>query len=221
MSKNIQLEASKREVVGKEVKHLRRSGMIPAVLYGPDREPLFLQVEERALAVALAAAGGSQIIDLNIAGKAHTALVRSVQRDYMRGNLLHVDFYAVSMDRVIRTEVPLEFTGEAPISAEGDLVLVTGLNSVEVECLPGDLPAHIQVDLSALDSLDTAITVADLVVPAGVTILTPADDMVATLSLPERVSAEEEEAEEALEEVDADAVEVVRRRREEEEEGED
>lgn len=209
MSDQIELEVSRRDIAGKGVRRLRSEGWIPAALYGPGREALNLQVNARALASTLAEAGGSHIISLNLEGVAYPAIVRDVQRDYVRGDLLHVDFYAVSMDRPIRTEVPLEFINEPPLVAAHEAILVTGATFVEMESLPADLPASIQVDLAALVDMDTVITVADLAVPPGVTIHTNPDEMIATLSY-----MREEEEEEAIE-VDAEAVEVIGREREE------
>lgn len=214
MSDKIQLTAARRGTTGKEVRHLRKEGLIPAVLYGPDREPMTLQVEARPLLTTLARAGGSQIIDLSVEGESYPALVREVQRDNLRGDVLHVDFYGVSMDRPIQAEIPLHFVGEPQLVTTGEAVLITGVNSVEVQCLPADLPPSITVDLTALVDMDTTIAVRDLVVPPGVTVLTPHDELVATLTYTETGEVEE------LVEVDAEAVEVIRKGKEEEEEGE-
>ncbi len=216
MADNIQLDARKRNVTGKQVRQLRREGFVPAVLYGPDREPVSLEVEAHMLAYTLAEAGGSAIIDINIGGEAHPAIVRNVQRDFIRGDLLHVDFYAVSMDRPITADVPLEFVNEPALVKAGDAVLVTGATTVEVECLPADLPHSLQVDLSALVDFDSLISARDLVAPSGVAILTDPDEMIATLT---HVAVEAEE--EAVVEMDAEAVEVIRKGKEEVEEEEE
>lgn len=219
IEETIQLNASKRQVVGKQVKQLRRQGLVPAVLYGPSLEPLNLQMPEHELAVILARAGGSHIIQLNVEGDTYPVLVREVQRDNLRDDLIHVDLYAVSMDRAIRAEIPLDFVNEAPLVTARQAMLIAALNSVEVECLPTDLPAAIQVDTSVLVDMDTAITVADLQIPSGVEVLAEPSELVAILSYIETPEEEEEEEEEIL--VDAEDVEVIARgKAEEESEGE-
>jgi large subunit ribosomal protein L25 len=216
MAEPIELNASKREITGKQVKQLRRQGLVPAVLYGPSREPLSLQVEERVLAATLAWAGGSHIITLNIDGQSFQALVREVQRDNIHDNPLHVDFYAVSMDRLVRTEIPLDFIGEPTLVASKEAILVTGTTFVEVESLPGNLPPSIPVDLSDLVDMDSAVTVGDLHAPTGVTFLTEAGEVVARLDYAAMAEEAEEEEEEVVE-MDAEAVEVIHKGKAEEE----
>jgi large subunit ribosomal protein L25 len=209
-----EVNAARREIAGKQVKALRAEGLVPAVLYGPTREPLMLQVPERELAITLAKAGGSAIIQIKFEGEDLPAIVRDVQRDNLRDSLIHVDFYAVAMDRAIRTEVPLEFVNEPDLVASGEAMLVTGLTSVEVECLPGDLPSSIEVDTTQLVDMDTVINVSDLPVPEGVTIMVDPDELIATLTYPERAVEEEEEGEEEML-FDAEDVEVIGRGRDE------
>ncbi|MBN1286989.1 MAG: 50S ribosomal protein L25 [Anaerolineae bacterium] len=209
-SENIELNAQKRTVTGKHFKKFRQQGWVPAVFYGPNREPVKLQIAARELAIVLAEAGGSQLIDLKVEGETHPALIREVQRDSVRDILLHVDLYAVSMDRKIRTEVPIEHINEVPLVEEHEAVLVVGATTLEVECLPGNLPATLPVDLSVLVDFDTVINVSDLTMPEGVIILNDPDEMIATLT---RLAAEEEEEEEFF---DAEAVEVIGRGKAEE-----
>ena len=135
--------------------------------------------------------------------------------------MLHVDFYRVSMTERITTEVPLEMIGTSPVVEQAEGILLQGLSSVEVECLPGDLVDAIEVDLSELEELDQALYVRDLAVPAGMDILTPPDEMIAHV-----VPLAEEEEIEIIEEEEiaipaAGEVEVITAAEAEEVDGEE
>ncbi len=214
MSEMLTLAASKREIVGKKVKQLRRQGMIPAVLYGPGAEPLNLTVDQRELRRVLAIAGGTQFIELNVNGERIPSLARAVQRDYLRDEILHVDFYRVVMDRPVTVEVPLAFVGEAPLAESGAAVLMTLATALEIEALPANLPPHIDVDLSRLQEIGDQIQVRDLSLPQGVKVLADPDEVIVKLEPPELLAEEELPAVS----VSAEDVEVITRRRAEEEE---
>src|SRR5512137_2968791 len=109
----IVLNVQPRTVVGKQVKALRREGDVPAVLYSRRGEPVVLQANNRELLRVLMRAGGSRLVKLNIAGmkEAPLALVREVQREPIKGAVLHVDFYGVSMKELIKVEVPIRYEG--------------------------------------------------------------------------------------------------------------
>lgn len=215
MAETIVLEAARREQTGKEVRHLRAEGIIPGVLYGPTFDAINLQVEWAKLRPVLMEAGGSQIIQINLEGEEYNALVRHVQRAPLRGDVLHIDFYRVRMDVAIRTEVPITLVGNADHLEDLGGVLIHEMNSVEVECLPGDLPAEVQIDISGLAEIGDSILAAALPELPGVTYhVDPGDVVVATTYL-QRAEEEEEEEEEILEE--GDEPELIRRREEEEE----
>ncbi len=215
MSQKYSLEASPREIVGKKVKQLRRQGMVPAVVYGRESEPINLTVDHKALRSVLAHAGGTQLIALQVGSQSIPALAREVQRDPIAGNILHVDFYRVAMDRLIRAEVPVVVVGESPVVASREGILIHLTNSVEVEALPADLPPSIQVEASTLTAVGQHILVSDLPVPAGVRIVTDPGELILKIDQP--MTAEVEEAL-FVEPISADAVEVIRERRAEEEE---
>jgi len=178
----IVLGAELREVTGKAVKNLRRSGYVPAVIYGHRTEPVNLQVETRALQQAMREAGGNRLIALHIDGhEARHVLAREVQRDALNHAMLHVDFYEVVMTEKIRAEVPIELIGEAMPVKQGEGLLFQGLDSIEIECLPGDLPPHIQVSIAGLAAVDQAILVRDLQVSEAVKVLTDLDEIVAKI----------------------------------------
>lgn len=207
----VEVRSDSRTIAGKQVKKLRAEGLVPAVMFGPDTVAVSIQVAERALAKALSQAG-SALINLYIDGgtQPHAVLVRDVQRNTLTGRLQHVDFYEVRLTEKLRTTIPLLFTGQSPLIVAEDALLNRRLEEVEVECLPADLPEHIVIDISALQSMNDEIRVSDLIVPAGVTLVEDANAVVASLQsgrasmqeeLPEVVQEivpeeEEEEAEE-------------------------
>ena len=199
----IELAATQRSVSGRHVKQLRREGWTPGVMYGHNFESIPLQFEAKNLQRLLSHVGGSQLIKVNVEGQkqAEMALVREVQRDPIHQTVLHVDFYRVAMTERITAEVPLEIVGESYPVTQGEGILLLGISSIEVECLPGDLVDAIEVDLSDLTELDQALYVRDLAIPSGIDILTDVDEMIV------RVVPMEEEEEE-LEEVEAEVAEV-------------
>jgi large subunit ribosomal protein L25 len=186
--------------------------MIPGVLYGPTFDPVPLQVNWLELRPVLREAGGSHLIQLNVDGEQHNALVRQVQRDPIRGDVLHVDLYRVRMDVAIRTEVPVMLVGSAEAIEEAGGVVNHEVISVMVECLPGDLPAHVELDISALKEVGDSILASALPVLPGVAYLVDSGDVLVSTSY--LTAAEEEEVEA---EVSAEP-ELIRRREEEEEE---
>ncbi len=194
---NVKLEAKSREIVGKKVKRLRAEGWIPAVLFGARQSATPVQVDERDLDRTLRQAGSTALVDLYIDSEhdPHIVLVRDIQRDVLTSRLQHVDFYQVQLDRKVKTSPALYLVGEAPIVETSMGVLVQILNQVEVECLPSDLIDSIEVDVSSLESLDDSITIADLQVPSGVTILADPGDVVVSVVVPRAAFLEEEEAE--------------------------
>ena len=221
MSETFLLQVSKRTVTGKQVKRLRAQGLAPAVLYGPGIEAVPLQIDARALADTLAAAGGVNLITLDIEGEKQLSLVRDVQRDAITGALLHADFYAVTAGHTITAEIPLVHTGASPIVASGDGLMLTNITQVEIECLPKDLPTELSIDLSQLTKVGSSITVKDLTLPPGVTALSDPNEWIVRVA----ASFEQEEEEEAVEEEEtlfevepaADQVEVIGKGKREEE----
>ncbi|HID61904.1 MAG TPA: 50S ribosomal protein L25 [Anaerolineae bacterium] len=203
-----ELKAEKRTIIGKRVKGLRREGLVPAVLYGPKTEPIPIQCDRRELQRVLARAGGTNMISLRIGdgGRLKVALAREVQRDAITNELYHVDFYQVVMTEKVRADVNIIFTGQPPAVQQNVAMLLQGVDSVEIEGLPGDLIHSIEVDLSTLE-VDDAICVRDLQVPENITILTDGDEVVARV---QRLRAAEEEVEEEVEvEMAPEEVEVI------------
>jgi large subunit ribosomal protein L25 len=204
----IELRAENRELFGKTTKRLRASGIVPVVLYGPKIDSLALQVPERDLHLALGEAGTNRLIRLWVdkAEEPRVVLIRDVQRDSITHSLLHVDFYEVVMTEKITAQIPINIVGEAPAVSNKGGLLVRGLDSLDVHCLPGQLEEAIEVDISVLEDIDQAILVRDLDVGEGIDILSNPDEVVAQV-----LTVREEVIEEVLEvEEEVPEVEVVR-----------
>ena len=165
------LNAQPRPIRGKKVRLLRRQGLTPASLFGRHQESIALQIDTRALQQALSRGAGRSVIDLHIDGDTgpHAVLVRDIQRHPISRAILHVDLYQVAVDRPIRSSVLIHLVGNAPAADSRDIMIVQELHTIEVECLPRDLPGGLEVDLSSLMAADQAIHVGDMELPDGVT----------------------------------------------------
>jgi large subunit ribosomal protein L25 len=194
----IELHAQPRTILGKKVKAMRRRGVVPANIYGNHVESTAIEAELLELRRVIREAGRTNIVNIVIAGEAapRSVVIRKVQRKPTNDAILHVDFQQVSMREMMTLSIHVRLTGVAPIVEIGDGVIVEALSNVEVECLPGDMPQHIEADLSGLDSFDSHIKVGDLRAPRGVTILTDPDLIIASVT---RSAASESAADEAAE----------------------
>ena len=173
------LNASKRDVVGKQVKALRREGKLPGVIYGRHTEPVSINLDAHSASLALGKLTSSSLVTINVDGTEYPALVREKQRDYIRNRLLHVDFLAVSLDEKIRTYVSVNFIGASTAVKDFNAVLVKNLEELEVECLPTDLPERIDVDISALTKPGEGIRVREVPISDKIRILNDPETMVA------------------------------------------
>lgn len=185
------INASKRDVIGKQVKALRRAGKLPAVIYGRHTDPLSINLDAHSASLALGKLTSSSLVTINVDGTEYPALVREKQRDYIKNRLLHVDFLAVSLDEMIRTYVSVHLIGVSPAVKDFNAVLVKNLEQLEVECLPTDLPEHIDVDISAMRKPGEGIRVREVIVPDSIRILNDPDTMVAVATF---AKVEEESA---------------------------
>jgi len=177
MAKQVKLTAERRTALGRSaVRKLKATGAVPAVIYGARDKPEPLQVSKRDISAMLSHASGENIlVELEVAGVANRlALVQEVQHSPIGGDVLHIDFHAVSMDEVIEADVPLEPTGIANGVKNFGGLLEQNLRTLSIECLPRDLPDVIKVDVSALNVGD-AIHVRELPLPTGVSTRVPAD----------------------------------------------
>jgi large subunit ribosomal protein L25 len=184
------LQAERRDVVGKQVKALRRAGKLPAVLYGRHTEPISIALDAHSASLALGRLTSSSLVTINLAGQEYPALVREKQRDYIKNRLLHVDFLTVSLTETLRASVAVNLVGVSAAVKDYNAVLVTNLQSLEVECLPADLPERIDVDISVLARPGEGIRVRDVAVSDKVRVLDDPDTMVAVATF---AKVEEEE----------------------------
>ena len=170
MAKQVKLTAERRTALGRSaVRKLKAAGSVPAVMYGSKDKPEALQVSRRDINAMLSHAAGENIlVELEIGGKSRLALVQEVQHAPVGGAILHIDFHAVSMDEKIQADVPLEPVGTANGVKNMGGLLEQNLRTLEIECLPRDLPDVLRVDVSALNIGD-AIHVREIPLPEGVT----------------------------------------------------
>ena len=181
------LVVATREGTGKGVaRKLRAAGRIPAVLYGQGRASVPLAIDPRALEKVLKAGGANALLDLTVEGRTDlgspVALVKELQRHPIRGTILHADLYQVDLTKTVEVEVPIHLLGKAKGIDFGG-ILEHSLREVALECLPRSIPAAIEVDVSNMEIGDV-IHVRDLVLPAGVSLMTDPDLGVVHVALP-------------------------------------
>jgi len=202
------LPASKRDILGKKTRFLRRQSITPAHLFGHGIESLTLQCDTPRVQRIIARAGMTRLLALNIEGdkQPRSVFIREIQRNECTGELLHVDFYQVSKKEKIRVDVPIVLFGEAPAMKEKGRTLTHGVTSLSIECLPDKLPPQIEVDLSQLKETGEAIYVRDIAFSPDIAVITDPDQMVAKVSEARVEKVEEVVAKEAVAEVEAEAV---------------
>jgi len=199
-----ELEVASREILGKKVKHLRRQGITPVHLFGHGIESLALQCNTGELERVLAQAGHTGLISLKLGNekRPRTAVVREFDRDWRKGQLLHVDFYQVKMGEKIKLEIPVVSVGEAPALKSKDNMLDHGLDTLTVECLPTKIPTSLEVDISSLTEPGKAIRVKDVALSEDVTVLNDPELVVVKISKRPVAKVEEEVVEELVEEAE-------------------
>lgn len=197
----IVIKATKRSIIGKQVSALRRAGQLPGVIYGHNVEPVAIQMDAHEAGKLIPRLTSSSIVTVDLEGKKIASLVREKQKNYIKGNLIHVDFQAVSLTEKIRAWVPVHLQGAAPAVKDFSAVLVHNMEEVEIEALPGDLPERIDLDISGLKQVGDALHVRDIVLPKNVEMLSDMNDGV--------VIATGTAAEESAEAAAAEAVVAV------------
>jgi len=184
---DLELTLDPREAHGKANKRLRRTGMVPGVVYGKGHESTPVQVEAKAFDTLYRAAGRTSVIKFHLpgAGRATSGLIKSIQRHPLRGTVIHVDFFLVNLQQEMELDVPLVFVGESPAVIEGGGTLLHSLSQLHVKALPNDIPHEIEVNVATLTSFDVAIHVRDLNLNRDlVHVLTDGDALVATVVPP-------------------------------------
>jgi large subunit ribosomal protein L25 len=142
------IKATPRTVRGRHVRALRRAGELPGVIYGHNVAPIAISMNAREASKTLYRLTSSSLVTVDVDGKEYPSLVREKQRNYVKGNVIHVDFQVISLTEKIRANVGIELTGLSPAVNDFNAVLVTGLTELEVEAFPQDLPQRITVDIS-------------------------------------------------------------------------
>jgi len=196
-------------VLGKKTRFLRRQRITPAHLYGRGVSSVALQCDTDELVNLVAHAGKTRLINLEVDGeKPKSVFVREIQRDVITRELLHIDFYQVKRTEKIAVDVPIVLVGEAPALKFKGRMLVHGINSLSVECLPTNVPPQIDIDITQLEEVEQAIYVKDIVLDPEITVHADPEQMVAKISkvmVKEEVEEVAKVEEEALAEEEGEA----------------
>jgi large subunit ribosomal protein L25 len=202
--KRYNLKVTKRTVLGKQVKRLRREGILPCNIYGKDLKSTAVQVPEKDFLAIYNEAGETGLVDIDLDGKLTPVLIHNMQKNF-RGKILHADFFQVNLKEKVKTMVPLEIVGEPKAVVDKVGILMKIISEVEVEALPAELPEKIEVNVEHLANIDDQVTVADLKVSEGVTVLTEPEQVVAKIAELVSKEAQEQAAEEAAAAAEASA----------------
>lgn len=200
-----------REVTGKAVKHLRRDGLVPAVIHDHGRPSIHVMGEYQALAKTYRAAGRHRAIELKAGDQNFTALIKKIDVDPKKNRLRHVVFNAVDKNQKVEAEVPVrprysEDNESSPAERAG-LIVLSHLEEVEVKALPSKIPDELTYDAEKLVEIGDNVTVADLALPEGVELVTEPEHAIATVYEPSAIAAANDEAAGEAEAEDAESVE--------------
>jgi large subunit ribosomal protein L25 len=189
MAQRLELDIAPRSVMGKANKRLRKAGFVPANIYGHNEAPLPVQVEALALERLRREHGTRNVLSLHLPdGPTQTALIGHVQRDACNDAILHVDFKRVNLRERVEVKIPLHFVGEAPgVKVQGG-VLLPLLETLIVECRASDLVDFIEVDISSLTDIDSALRAGDIKLPKNFNLVTDPGELVIKVNAP-RVEA--------------------------------
>jgi large subunit ribosomal protein L25 len=211
-SDDLKLQAFLREVLGKKTRFLRRQGITPTHLFGHNLKSLTLQCDTAELQRVISRAGRTRIISLKVDNEKQprSVFVREIQSNEINKRLLHVDFYQVKKGEKITVDVPIVFIGEAPAMKAKGRMLAHGITSLSLECLPGNVPPQIEVDLSPLEEVEQAINVKDIAFDPDITVNADPEQLVIKVSEAIVKIEEEEVVAEAVEEEEAEVGEEVK-----------
>lgn len=168
----------KREIVGKRVRHLRASGVVPGTVYGSDQEPINVQADAQKTEQLLAKVGLNAPMYIDVDGKKHLAIIKKIDKDPVKNTLRHIEFQAVSANDPIDSEIAIHLThqGESPAERSG-LIVMQVVDVIEVRALPKDMIQHIEVSVEKLTEKGDRLTVSDLQLPSGVEFTDKEQDM--------------------------------------------
>lgn len=198
------VKLSQREVIGKGLNRLRSDGTVPAVIHNHGQPSVHVMGPEAQLLKVYREAGKHHPLNLEVGSDKYLALIKDAHFDPVKRKLEHVVFQAIRQDEAVEAEVPIRLDGDAPAERVG-LIVLHQLDAVEVEALPKDLPDELVISAESLAELHDKLTVADLKIPTGVTILTDPEHPIATVAEPRAVAAEEAAEAEAEEGAEGEA----------------
>ncbi len=210
----VELKAELRNITGRKVKAIRRSGFVPAVVYGRGLKPLIIQIPVKDFEKVYTEAGESTLVYLDVNGQSYPTIIHDVSKDHMNDKIQHADFYKVRLDEKIHAKIPLNFIGEAPAVKETGGILIKNISELEVEGLPQDLPHNIEVDISSLKEFNNHILIKDLPISDKIIIKAKPEDIVALIQEP--ISEEELKAQLETPTATAEDVEVIKKEKPEE-----
>ena len=185
------LELEPRDLLGKKVETLRKSGLLPVHMYGPDIDSLSLQGDLKLLARLVLEVGTNIPVSVTVKGSdnVNMCFVREIQRHPVTENILHVDFLRVDTSKAARAEVPIILEGLAPASQRGG-TLMQPLQNLIIEALPMDIPVSLEISVAGLDDFEKSLYVSDLSIPENITLISSSDDLIARV-VPPRIEEEE------------------------------
>lgn len=196
---SISIDLQERTVLGKGLNQLRAEGQIPAVIHDHGNPSIHVMGDASALAKVYAAAGKHHPVEVKVGGKQHLALIKDADIEPVKHRLRHLVFQAIKQNEAVEAEIPVVFLEDADIPAERkSLLVLKQLDHVEVKALPRDLPDELVVDPTTLEEVGDHLTVADLKVPEGVTVLTEEHTQIAIVEMPKDQVAEADAAAAAL-----------------------
>lgn len=200
----IAVELEKREVLRKGLKTLRAGGKIPAVIHNHGKESIHVSGDYIKLGKVFDQAGKHHPVELSVGKEKHLALIKDADFEPVKNRLRHMVFQAIRQNEAVEAEIPVVFKEGAEIPAEkASLLVLKHIDHVEVKALPKDLPDELVVDPSSLTAVGDTLSVSDLIVPAGVTVLTDPEHGIATVEMPKDQIAEADASQASLAE-DAD-----------------
>jgi large subunit ribosomal protein L25 len=199
MATRAHINAERRYLLGKKVRRLRRLGILPATVYGHKVSPISIQLDAHEMSGVMRQAGTTQLLDLVLDGEpARPVLVRQTTFDAKRNTVTHIEFFQANLLEKLVTHVPLQFVGESPAVKEGGIFLHM-MDHVDIESLPQDVPqGGIAVDAGFITEINGHITAGELAMPPNVTLVTPAEEIVARVNPKLAEEVEEPEAETAV-----------------------
>lgn len=218
MADTYNLDAQERAVTGKKVGQLRVQGLVPAVIYGAKVNPINVQIPYRPLEIALLHAGGTHLININFDGKSQSVITRAVQRDVLKGTIIHVDFLAVDASTRITANIAIQLVGESPAAETRIGELAQSLTTLAIEAVPADLIDAVEVDISGLKEIGDSIHVRNLNISSKITVLDDPDELVVRINPLRDMSAPTEDELEAAAAAPAEPEVISKGKADEEEE---